>query len=78
MQRHLDGVRLLPEQGGDVLRLQVGAVAERDQLAVADAKGRDRVGEVEPQDDELRRAVDAGSGLLRSTPILGSIPVPLS
>jgi hypothetical protein len=74
VQRHLDGVRALPEQSGDVLRLQVGAVAERDQLAVAHAQARHRRSEVEPQDGEIGRASRKSRRAIASRAVTTGLP----
>jgi len=50
VERDLDGVDAHPEQLADLLRGQVGAVAEGDELAVACVEGGDGAGELEPPD----------------------------
>ena len=45
MERDLDRVRLRPVELGDLARSEIGAVAERDQLAVAVLEVRDRARE---------------------------------
>ena len=49
MERHLDRVRLQAEELADLAGSQVGAVAERDQLAVAVAERRHRLAKIEPR-----------------------------
>ena len=49
VERDLDGVRLQADELADLAGGQVGAVAERDQLAVALAERRHRPAKVEPR-----------------------------
>jgi hypothetical protein len=61
VERDLDGVRLELEQIGDLADLQIGAVAQRDQLPVALAESGDGGVECEPVDRirlEIARRLD--------------------
>jgi hypothetical protein len=53
VQSHFDGVRAQVERLGDLARCQVGAVAQRDQLAVALVEARDRVRQHEAPESHI-------------------------
>src|SRR5215216_4760598 len=66
MQGHFDRIRLCPLELGDLARREVGAVAERDQLAVPLLEAPDRARNRDsPQRVVLEVAVVSGLQLLR-------------